>query len=571
MENYLIIFIFTVIMGIVLNLIAATLLGGSALVFPLKAKAEEGTPNLKESDTTVFIHNEIPDVKANLKFSVDYDSKPYDEMLVSGGWEHTEEALIVNVKVDYNFNPQESLQHTLVAEVFHHGNPIHAYTLIKAGYKNVIDLNNWFKSTTFARIGALFIKEKFQESASEGSVELLSGLEQKVDFLLSSDNLNLTTGLELSGNIITSYYQGSFGYDNLTLGSTMFLSLAPFKWFEFYTSYGFDFHKLNPEFYFFEENCFSHNVEASAKFKLNEKTDVVFLYGFQGRTEDYLREKWHTLGGKLFLNKWFSNVYYSFNDDHSENSVSVGRHDKVSMEAFYSNSKDHGIEQELVGLRFSIPFGRGDMLENTAKHYAINRMLRDEFSKFHDFNEDVYEFLRRMNVWDLLDWWTANTRYIRQTGELPTPIMAYLQRGADCDGIVGALASFIAYLNTPYDAYVVDYWINGAFIGHGVLMIDDRKGRLFGYEYGQKLRIKAPVPTLEQKAELFLTKLSKFFAISPMDGALVEYMVYKGNPDLNKRYYDSPGLFGSFYYDDSKSCRSKPSERGIETKIGTIF
>jgi len=86
------------------------------------------------------------------------------------------------------------------------------------------------------------------------------------------------------------------------------------------------------------------------------------------------------------------------------------------------------------------------------------------------------------------------------------------------------------------------------------------------------MKIKAVGSTLEEKAEWFLTQLTRYFIMPPADGSIIDYIVYKGNPDLSKRYYDNPRVAdGTFYYDAAYSAPFKPIERGVEALIGKRF
>ncbi|MBA7615148.1 hypothetical protein ES703_22425 [subsurface metagenome] len=551
------------------SLLTAGIIGASAFFFPLKARSEESELKLTHSDISIIANEPFPDARFSLRFSADKIGKPSDELILSGGREHTEESSQLEVDLGYNFNPNERFQPSIFGGLYIHNTPLNTYSLIKAGYENVLDFD-WFKNSTCFKLGLLLMEEK-DKIIGDDHIQILSGLEEKLELSYRNDFLSL--GTDFCFDVVASYFQKSFDYDNLTLSGNVFGSIQPFSLLEFHSNYGVEWHKRNPDFYFFDSDEFSQNFLFSAKINFDEYFNLVLLYENESIQNQDAKDCYDTIGTKLYLNKWFSHFFHTMTrkSDESETSFSVGRvdSDKYSMEAFYTRTKQSIDEKhELVGFRVTFPFDDSSVMKNTASNYRLNPLLKDEYFKFHDFDLELEHFLRGLSLEELVDWWGANANYILELGQ--TSQEAYEQRGADCDGQAGALAGFITYLNLPCDAYVVGYHIiDDNSPGHGVLMIDDRKGKLIGYEYGKKFRIRTSAPTLEEKTELFLTKLMKYFALMPADRAEIYYRVHKGNPNLNKRYWDNPIIAdGTFYYQSEKSSKFKPMQRGIEALIG---
>ncbi len=455
-----------------------------------------------------------------------------------------------------------------------------ANILVKAGYGNtyVFSKNGrrLFSNDAQIKAGALFSRNSI--TGEERPTQLLLGLKDTIDvpILVGRMSLDALLGAELI-RVLSEREWSTDSYDiNAVLNHTSNLS-KKIVWNNKLSRNEISFNK---DRYFFLDKKIEQKITTALGFDGN-KFKIIGLLTAENRKDDDSIMKTRA-GLKIALSDWMLKSYIekSITNNNAKSNqyfVSLRKNfNKFAMELFYSQKRSRkpwlGENDDFVGFALGFDLGKSSditkLMEDDLCDYEKENFYN--LTAYKDYKLTFEESVEQLSNIRKINEWISNIKYKEGWGwSARSPTDVYWERGGDCD----EQANWFSYIAKKhgYKAHVLDYFTESGLSGHGVALLEDKKGDTFVAEYGEVYKININKNTsLEEKAKAALNQCGRALALVPNENEEVEFFVFDPSKgDYLDTYYSGRN---SYLHDYMIFKGEKPkTETGVRILINDRF
>lgn len=409
-----------------------------------------------------------------------------------------------------------------------------ASILVKAGYGNtyVFSKNGrqLFSNDAQIKGGALFTKNDI--TGKERPTQILLGFKDTIDAPVLTGRTSLDA--LLSAELIRALSEKEWSTDSYATEAVLNHTSNLSKKIIWHNKLSHNAISLNKERYFFVDK----KIEQKATMALGYNGDRFKIIGLL--TAESIKDDGSMIktraGLKIALSDWLLKSYIekSITNNNARSNqyfASVRKNfKKFALELFYSHKKSKkpwlGENDNFIG--FALGFGLG-------KSHDITKLMEDDLSNYEKdnfYNLTAYkdhklafnESTEQLNNIRKINEWISNITYKEGWGWVArSPLDVYSERGGDCD----EQANWFSWTAKEhgYKAHVLDYY--SGWSGHGVALLEDKKGNTFVAEYGEVYKINVNKnASLEEKAKAALNQCGNALALVPYENEEVEFFVF---------------------------------------------
>jgi len=390
--------------------------------------------------------------------------------------------------------------------------------------------------------------------------QFLFGINDELSFpIYKSEKTDLKTTLK--GDIIFSSGDNDLLIDSGAFSSELIHNLQISDRLKWFNRFNYNTLYLNPEKYFFLDKAEKKKAMIGLEMILKNIKVIPSISLEEIKDDETLSRM--GFGLDIKTPSWLIQVYVEKDSDNTEQYLlSLGRKIKKSMfEVFYNREEFFGARRDIVGIRFSLPLDKAKVgVDNFEDFRPRNGIYASSGSL--DYGLPFRENTMRLNMLRKINEFSNNLDYTEGSYPIRTPTQVYESREGDCD----EKANWFSYsaVQHGYKAYVVDYWIGGE--GHGVSLVEDKRGNIFINEYGHFYKIDvSPNASTEEKIKAALNQSFDYLSISPKKGESVTFRLY--DPSQGN-YLDKPPIIRR----DMLANPTKPKmESGVRALVRDNF